>query len=95
MLLRDTERFADALKRTDVMPLGSGALAGAAYNIDREFVAKELGFGSVSRNSMDAVSDRDFIIEYLSAAAVCMMHLSRLAEEIILWSLRRVRLYRA
>ena len=86
MLSRDTGRFKDALERTDVMPLGSSALAGAAYDIDREFVARELGFSRVSSNSMDAVSDRDFVIEYLSAAAVCMMHLSRLAEEIILWS---------
>jgi len=86
MLLRDAGRFKDALERTDVMPLGSGALASVAYDIDREFVAKELGFSRISQNSMDAVSDRDFVIEYLSAAAVCMMHLSRLAEEIILWS---------
>jgi len=86
MLQRDVERFEDALKRTDVMPLGSGSLAGVAYDIDREFVARELGFSQVSRNSMDAVSDRDFVIEYLAAASTCMMHLSRLAEEVILWS---------
>jgi argininosuccinate lyase len=86
MFHRDVERFGDCLKRTDVMPLGSGALAGVAYNIDREFLARELGFSQISRNSMDAVSDRDFVIEYLSAASICMMHLSRLAEEIILWS---------
>ena len=86
MLYRDTERFGDALKRTDVMPLGSGALAGVAYNIDREFIARELGFSQLSHNSMDAVSDRDFVIEYMAAASICMMHLSRLAEEIILWS---------
>ncbi len=86
MLERDYGRFADSLKRSDVMPLGSGALAGAAYNLDREAIAKELGFASVSQNSLDAVSDRDFVLEYLSAASVCMMHLSRLAEELVLWS---------
>ena len=86
MLQRDTARFIDCLKRTDIMPLGSGALAGVAYNIDREFLAKELGFSQVSQNSLDAVSDRDFILEYEAAASFCMMHLSRLAEEIILWS---------
>jgi len=86
MLQRDYERFTDCLKRVDVMPLGSGALAGVAYKIDREFLAKELGFGKVSRNSMDAVSDRDFILEYEATAAICMMHLSRMAEEIVLWS---------
>jgi len=86
MLQRDTDRFNDCLKRTDVMPLGSGAVAGVAYDIDREFIAKELGFSQISQNSMDAVSDRDFIVEYEAAASICMMHLSRLAEEIILWS---------
>ncbi len=86
MLQRDAERFNDCLKRTDVMPLGSGALAGVGYDIDREFVAKELGFGSISQNSLDAVSDRDFVLEYEAAASLCMMHLSRLAEELILWS---------
>jgi len=83
---RDKERFYDCLKRTDVLPLGSGALAGVPYPIDREFVAQELGFSKVSANSLDAVSDRDFIIEYEASAALTMMHLSRLAEEIILWS---------
>jgi argininosuccinate lyase len=87
MLQRDVSRFNDCLERTDVMPLGSGALAGVAYkNIDREFVAKELGFSQLSQNSIDAVSDRDFVLEYESAASLCMMHLSRLAEEVILWS---------
>ena len=86
MLQRDIDRFNDCLKRTDVMPLGSGALAGVAYNLDREFLAGELGFSQISQNSMDAVSDRDFVIEYEAAASLCMMHLSRLAEEIILWS---------
>jgi len=86
MLQRDVDRFSDCLKRTDVLPLGSGALAGAAYDIDREFLAKELGFSQISQNSMDAVSDRDFVLEYEAAACICMMHLSRLAEEIVLWS---------
>ena len=86
MLQRDTARFIDCLKRVDVMPLGSGALAGVAYNIDRQFLAKELGFKAISQNSLDAVSDRDFIIEYEAAASLAMMHLSRLAEELILWS---------
>ena len=86
MLQRDSERFLDCLKRTDVMPLGSGALAGVAYDIDRQFLAKELGFKAISRNSLDAVSDRDFVLEYQAAASFCMMHLSRLAEELILWS---------
>jgi len=86
MLQRDIGRFTDCLKRADVMPLGSGALAGVAYDVDREFLAQELGFGQISRNSLDAVSDRDFVLEYESAASMGMMHLSRLAEEIILWS---------
>ena len=86
MFQRDVERFQDCLKRTDVLPLGSGALAGVAYSVDRGYVAKQLGFSRVSKNSIDAVSDRDFIIEYESAAAVTMMHLSRFAEEIIIWS---------
>jgi argininosuccinate lyase len=86
MLQRDRERFHDCLGRTDVLPLGSGALAGVPYPVDREFVARELGFSKVSTNSLDAVSDRDFIIEYEVAAAITMMHLSRLAEELILWS---------
>jgi len=86
MLERDVDRFKDCLKRTDVMPLGSGAVGGVAYNIDREFLARELGFSRISRNSMDAVSDRDFVIEYEAAASLALMHLSRLAEEVILWS---------
>ncbi len=86
MLQRDIERFSECLERVDVLPLGSGAVAGVAYDIDRDFLAKGLGFSRISRNSMDAVSDRDYIIEYEATAAICMMHLSRLAEEIILWS---------
>jgi argininosuccinate lyase len=86
MLERDIQRFQDCLKRTDVMPLGSGALAGVPYPIDRAFVAKELGFSQISQNSLDAVSDRDFVIEYEAAASLAMMHLSRLGEELVLWS---------
>jgi len=86
MFQRDIERFQQCFERTDVLPLGSGALAGVPYPIDCDFLAKELGFSKVSANSMDAVSDRDFVIEYLSAASLTMMHISRLAEEIILWS---------
>ena len=86
MLGRDIERLDNCLDRVDVMPLGSGALAGVAYNIDRKFVADELGFKEISRNSLDAVADRDFIIEFEADASLCMMHLSRLAEEIVLWS---------
>ena len=86
MLKRDNERLADCYKRVNVMPLGSGALAGSPYPLNREFVAKELGFTGVTDNSLDAVSDRDFCIEFCSAAAILMMHLSRLSEELILWS---------
>ena len=86
MLERDKARFADCKKRADVMPLGSGALAGVGYDIDREYVATKLGFGALSKNSLDAVADRDFILEFLASAGICMVHLSRLAEEIILWS---------
>jgi argininosuccinate lyase len=86
MLQRDFERFEDCYQRTDVLPLGSGALAGVAYNIDRNYVAKQLGFSHISGNSLDAVSDRDFVIEFESAASLCMMHLSRLGMELVLWS---------
>ena len=86
MLERDAGRFADVRARADVMPLGSAALAGAAYPLDREAVAKELGFGAISANSVDAVSDRDYIVEYLSAAAIALVHTSRLSEELVLWS---------
>ncbi len=86
MLQRDVARFEDCLVRTDVMPLGSGALAGAPYDFDRDSVARELGFARVSANSLDAVADRDFVIEFHAAASMAMMHLSRLAEELVLWS---------
>ncbi len=88
MFHRDIQRFEDCIKRINVLPLGSGALAGVPYPIDRDFVARKLGFTAVSANSVDAVSDRDFIIEYQAAASVSMMHLSRLAEEMITWSTR-------
>jgi argininosuccinate lyase len=86
MLERDYERLADCAKRVDVMPLGSGAMAGSTLPLDREFVRKLLGFARVSENSMDAVSDRDFIVEYNAACALIAVHLSRLAEDLILWS---------
>jgi argininosuccinate lyase len=86
MLTRDRERFADVRKRVNVLPLGSAALAGTSYPIDRDAVARSLGFDGSSRNSLDAVSDRDFCIEFASAASLVMMHLSRLAEDIILYS---------
>src|SRR5438067_6662212 len=86
MLARDRERLLEARTRVNVLPLGSAALAGTSYPIDREAVARALGFGSVSRNSLDAISDRDFCVEVASAASLIMMHLSRLAEDIILYS---------
>ncbi len=86
MLERDIQRFKDCFKRTDVLPLGSGALAGVPYPVDRVFLAQQLGFEQISQNSIDAVSDRDFVIEYQAAASITMMHLSRLGEELVLWS---------
>ncbi|PWI57646.1 argininosuccinate lyase [Sulfoacidibacillus thermotolerans] len=86
MLARDRERLFGVRKRADLMPLGAGALAGTTFPIDRTFVASELGFTALYENSMDAVSDRDYVIEMLATLSVVMMHLSRLAEEIILWS---------
>jgi argininosuccinate lyase len=86
MLERDAGRLRDAFARADVLALGAGALAGATYPLDRDYVARLLGFSSVSRNSLDAVSDRDFLVEHLSALAIAAMHLSRLAEELVLWS---------
>ena len=86
MFKRDAERFADCLVRINVMPLGAAALAGTTYPIDRQYVAELLGFPAVSTNSMDTVSDRDFIMEFLSAAGICMLHFSRISEEMILWS---------
>ena len=86
MLKRDTERFADCRKRINKLPLGAAALAGTSYPINREMVAKTLGFDGVCENSLDAVSDRDFAIEFTAAAALLMTHLSRFSEELILWS---------
>ena len=86
MLQRDRERFADCGRRVDVMPLGAAALAGTAFPVDREALARELGFASVTLNSLDAVSDRDYVLEYLAAAAVAGMHLSRLAADLSLWA---------
>lgn len=86
MLIRDRQRLVDARKRINVMPLGSAALAGTTYPIDREFTARELGFEGICENSLDGVSDRDFAIELVSVASLIMMHLSRFSEELILWS---------
>lgn len=86
MLRRDYSRLTDCKKRTNVMPLGSGALAGTTYPLDREYVCSELGFDSVTMNSLDGVSDRDFVIELASCLSMIMMHLSRFSEELILWS---------
>ena len=86
MLKRDSGRLADCYRRMNVMPLGSGALAGTTYPLDREFVAKKLGFDSVTMNSLDGVSDRDFCIELAGCLSILMMHLSRFCEELILWS---------
>ena len=88
MLVRDFERFQGVYARTDIMPLGAGALAGTTLPIDRAFVAKRLNFERIYTNSLDAVSDRDYILEFLSAASILMVHLSRLSEEIILWCSR-------
>ena len=85
MLSRDRERFSDCRKRVNRLPLGSAALAGSSYPIDRESVAKMLGFEGVCENSLDAVSDRDFAIEFCAASALVMTHLSRFSEELILW----------
>ena len=88
MLARDFERFQGVYARTDIMPLGAGALAGTTLPIDRQFVAQRLHFERIYTNSLDAVSDRDYILEFLSAASILMVHLSRLSEEIILWCSR-------
>ncbi len=86
MLVRDRERLADCRRRTNRSPLGAAALAGSSYPVDRQWTAKELDFEQVIDNSMDAVSDRDFVMEFISMAAMLMVHLSRIAEELILWS---------
>ncbi len=86
MIARDISRLQDMRARFNVMPLGAGALAGTTFNIDREWIATQLGFDGVTRNSLDSVSDRDFAIEFCSFSGILMMHLSRLSEELILWS---------
>ena len=91
MFLRDRDRFRRAYDAADVMVLGSGALAGTTYPLNRERVAELLGFSGISENSLDGVSDRDFLLDYLSAAAICMMHLSRFCEELILWNTNEFR----
>jgi argininosuccinate lyase len=90
MLRRDRERFADCRRRTNQLPLGAAALAGTTFPIDRESVARELGFEGVCENSLDAVSDRDFAIEFCSAASVTMVHVSRFSEELVLWMNPRI-----
>ena len=91
MFLRDRERFRRAYRAADVMVLGSGALAGTTYPLNRERVAELLDFGAISENSLDGVSDRDYMLDYLSAASICMMHLSRFCEELILWNTNEFR----
>jgi argininosuccinate lyase len=86
MLLRDKERFWDTYNRTDSLPLGACALAGTSYNIDREFVKEELGFSRICLSTMDAVSDRDFALEFIFSVCLTMMHLSRFCEEIVYWN---------
>ncbi|MEM8844571.1 MAG: argininosuccinate lyase [Pseudomonadota bacterium] len=86
MISRDRGRLADCKKRVNIMPLGSAALAGTAFPLDRQFVAEQLGFDFVSNNSLDAVSDRDFAIEFCSFASILLMHLSRMSEELVLWA---------
>jgi argininosuccinate lyase len=88
MFKRDIKRFSSALMTVNILPSGSAALAGTTFSIDRDFLAHELGFDDVAKNSMDAVSDRDFVLEFLFSCALLMMHLSRLSEEIILWATR-------
>jgi argininosuccinate lyase len=86
MFTRDFQRFSDGLKRMDVNPLGSAALAGTTYPIDRDYTTEQLGFSKASANSIDAVSDRDYMMEFLSSASICMVHFSRISEEMVLWS---------
>ena len=86
MLKRDRQRYKEALKRTNILPLGSAALAGTTFNLDREFLSQELKMDGITSNSMDAVSDRDFAAEFIFASSLLMMHLSRLCEELIIWS---------
>ncbi len=91
MFLRDRGRFRNAYAAADVMPLGSGALAGTTYPLNRERVAELLGFSAITENSLDGVSDRDFLLDFLAAASTCMMHLSRFCEELIIWNTNEFR----
>ena len=91
MFTRDMQRMKEVYAHADVMPLGSGALAGTTYPLDREYAAQLLGFSAISANSLDGVSDRDFVCDYIYAASVCMMHLSRFCEELILWNTHEFR----
>lgn len=91
MIQRDAERMLDCFKRTNILPLGSGALAGTPFPINRQHVAETLRFDGITANSMDAVADRDFAVEYLAAAALCQVHLSRLSEELVLWTSQEFR----
>lgn len=91
MLQRDRDRFKDSLRRINVLPLGSGAISGTTLPTDRKYLARELGFKKISGNSIDAVSDRDFALEFLGCSSIAMMHLSRLAEELVLWSTEEFR----
>ena len=91
MFLRDRKRFRNAYDAADVMPLGSGALAGTTYPLNRERVAELLGFSAITENSLDGVSDRDFLLDFLAAASTCMMHLSRFCEELIIWNTNEFR----
>jgi argininosuccinate lyase len=86
MFRRDVGRLDDCYRRMDVMPLGSGALAGTTYPLDRQYVADQLGFSAITENSLDGVSDRDFVIELSYCISMIMMHLSRFSEEMVLWS---------
>ena len=86
MLLRDRLRLRQSISRINVCPLGSGALSGTVYEVDRDALARDLGFAAASDNSMDAVADRDFVLDFLSFASILLMHLSRLAEDLILYS---------
>ena len=92
MLSRDYSRLIDTKKRMDVMPLGSAALSGTRFNIDRKFLAKKLGFSEISRNSMDAVSDRDFVCDFAYTCSMTMMHLSRISEELVFWMNSHIKL---
>ena len=94
MMARDRSRFADARRRMNLSPLGAAALAGTSFPIDRHMTAVALGFDAPMANSLDAVSDRDFALEFLAASSICAMHLSRLSEELVIWSTAQFRFVR-